>query len=442
MTSLQVDPRAASWTGGHGRSPSLQLRHTVDDKLMIATQPAFLSLRSMLHRNLDSMILLSEEVQEKKIRRRDVSTPKSFVITNKHVYIIGLPGKELFAPASLGGCFQTSELSRVCSVTGSPHVILQFVNGVVALEASSVQASLRIVDVLFSASGVNCEFIEGSEFDNAAAGSSHFLRENIRFSISAPMNGSKSPTKVSSSRQSIGMGSEISSRGIDNVLRDILRGGEDEPQSARFVTVGVQTDTPQTLNIGVGAHPLCEERATSPIATYFETQRHESHTRDETSSERTNSTANSEFDTAEVWKSLRRVPPAPLAPRHTASVRLQPHSSSPKIHKPVATRPRDDEMQRRDEPPRKESPRQSLARISDKERNETTEPSQNPGGLEQFLGVLAVYIPSLVACGIDTPSKLVGLSESEIDRILDEAKIVKQGHRLLMHSKLSLQRGK
>ncbi|CUG06133.1 Hypothetical protein, putative [Bodo saltans] len=193
MSSAFVDPRAAQWaTAGHGRSPTLQLRHTIDDKLMIATHNAFLSLRAMFHRNLDNMILLSEEVHERKLNRRsETLNSKSFVITNKHVYLLGLPGRELFTPASLGACFQISELSRICSASESCIIILQFVNGVIAIQAASEHSANRIAEVLFSASGVSLEQISVNEMETAGVGSSHFSRDTIKYSVSVALHDTK-----------------------------------------------------------------------------------------------------------------------------------------------------------------------------------------------------------------------------------------------------------
>ncbi|CUG06135.1 Hypothetical protein, putative [Bodo saltans] len=437
MSSAFVDPRAAQWaTAGHGRSPTLQLRHTIDDKLMIATHNAFLSLRAMFHRNLDNMILLSEEVHERKLNRRsETLNSKSFVITNKHVYLLGLPGRELFTPASLGACFQISELSRICSASESCIIILQFVNGVIAIQAASEHSANRIAEVLFSASGVSLEQISVNEMETAGVGSSHFSRDTIKYSVSVAPSTTSRNGKFSS-RQSVGMSSDISSRGIDNVLRDILRGGEEDTPVTRHASVSTQTDRPDSRDIAIEVSPSIVERATSPIAMYFEQRRE--NPRDEVASERTSSTANSEFDTADVWKSLRRTPPTPVgrpALNTSSSLRLQNQASSIKQPFPKTTKSREDEI------PRKESPRQSSKPVDQKDRFDSAEPVSQ-GNLEQFLGVLSVYIPGLLACGIDSTSKLVGLNDNEIDRVLDDANITKQGHRLLMHSKLSLHRGR
>jgi hypothetical protein len=434
MTSVLADSRVAQWaTTGHGRSPTLQLRHTIDDKLMIATHNAFLSLRAMLHRNHDSMILLSEEVHERKLSKRSEPwNSRSFVITNKHVYLLGLPGRELFTPASLGGCFQISELSRICSASESCHIIIQFVNGVIVLEAATEQSTNRIVEVLFSASGVTHEQIAHTEIEAAGVGSSHFSRDNVKYQVSvAPSTASRNPGRISS-RQSVGMGSDVSSRGIDNVLRDILRGDEDKQPLSRHTVISTQTDPPQSCDVGSEAQPATEERGTSPIATFFEQRR--DIPRGDQASERSNSTANSEFDSAEVWKSLRRTPPTP-ARNITSSLLAQNQPSSMKQPKlSVVIKNREEEI------PRRESPRQSSKTLEKSFESPNDPPGQ--GNLEQFLGVLSVYIPGLLACGIDSTSKLLGLSDNEIDRVLDDANILKQGHRLLMHSKISLHKGR
>jgi hypothetical protein len=456
---------AALWTHGHGRSPTLQLRQTVDDKLMVATHNAFLSFRGLLHRNGDDMVLLSEEVQETKVQpvprgaqqqRQNIS--RSLVVTNRHVYLMSLPGRELFAPASVGGCFRMSELTRVCSVPESSYAILQFVNGVIAIQASSTSCAQRIADILFSASGVSREEIRGDDVDAAGAGAVYYARDSTRYAVSSvtPSVISQATTtrnKPSSRQSAVGMGSEISSRGIETVLRDILKSNDEDGALQLAANVACQTDPPDVCDHGVDAQVPCEDRATSPITIFFGNQR-QPEPRDrhhhETDSDRTGSTGNSDFDSAEVWKSLRRVPPTPYGSLMKSKNSIR--NPSPSLRSKTSMVRKEDETQasfkRRDASP--STPRHTntntntmsakapFAETRDRGENEEAAASSS---LEPFLGVLSVYIPGLIRCGIDTTSKLLALNEADIDRVLDDAGVAKQGHRLLMHSKLSLHRG-
>lgn len=482
------EKRTALWSGGHGRSPTLEMRHTVDDKLQVATHTPFLPFRALLHRNNDKMVLYSEEVIETKLRpnsQQHTKVSRSFVVTDRHVYMMSMPAAGFFAGSSNGGCFALSEFSRMCTVEGTGNCILQFVNGVIALQLNGVKDMQRLVDVMFSVTGVRADLITKEADDAVKASQAHFSRDTKKFvavsaapSVAASSIGAKSRT---TNKSLVSVGSEVTSAAgtIDNVLRQILEGNNAGDVSKLFPEVGCQTEERPVSHANVGTHSHSfEDRSCSPIVM-FQTLMHSRGGgpmdggvgRED--SERSGSTAtNSEFDVGEVWKSLKRSTtalssfsnqaasqrnmtqrnhsPSPAAmaaggrqssPHQSSKLTAQRFQQPPAAAKDImegdaspstptshnATRQRG-----------KDDPKGEIQGAAPKEGDGTEAKGDGTEALDSFLGVLSLYSPQLIKCGCGSVAKLMKLSEEEIDDIMDKAGIVKQGHRMLLFSKLAV----
>ena len=123
-----------------GKHPLLELKHTVEDRLLIATHINFLGLRAMLHRNNDSQILFSDTIDEPRVQGNAVgqsvlSRPpdRIMILTDKHLYVVSSPSSAIFAPAASGSCYKLSEFSRMAVIQGANSAVIQFVGGIVGV---------------------------------------------------------------------------------------------------------------------------------------------------------------------------------------------------------------------------------------------------------------------------------------------------------------------
>ena len=174
--------RAPYWVG-HGRIPTLEMNHTVDDKLAVATSQGYLSFRAgVLHKNGDKMVYFSAAATEVQAQRRHgrgeggidalerrlkdtdaVLRPRGVVVCDQHVYILSLPSNVLFAPASTGGCFSLSEFVKASQVKGKPFLALQFLGAIVLLRFSTEGEVARLGAILRSATGISVDAIGVTE---------------------------------------------------------------------------------------------------------------------------------------------------------------------------------------------------------------------------------------------------------------------------------------
>jgi hypothetical protein len=510
------------WKAGHGRSPTLEMRHTVDDRLMIATHSSFLPFRAMLHRNKDSTILFSEEVLEG--RRNGETVSRSFVVTDQHVYMMTMPGRAFFSPPSCGGCFALSQFTRTTiasvSVASDPSsssslysgkepsssssvaavfVVLQFVNGVISIRATSLQEARRIGSVMYSATGVQPELLEGSEdalnvvaqpranapYHTGANQPKHYaasIAPSVAPSTATRAGGAAPMLRVGSPTGSTAP--SVTTTAINQVLQSLL------PQSAASavstaadggggstatagITRSIHTQTmplaTADAQCGPSTHPASRvaDRCLSPILISPELRQRGPPSPSqllldapmERSPSRTtnasSTTEASEFEGADVWKSLKRATTAMKSTmsgalpskrtnsdgRSAAGVVTSPvlqNNNSSRLSSPSPGAPAGATAPPAVRLPVSLQQQQSPSPVAT--RTPMSASSATPQSLETFLGVLATYMPKLQQLGIDSMAALAGIPESSLPTLMDRAGITKQGHRMLLTSKVTLAR--
>ena len=434
---------------GHGRSPSIEMRHTVDDKLLVGTHASFCSFRALMHRNGDTIVLLSDVGNE--VRVRGPSIPRGVVITDCHVYVMSLPSNVLFAPASAGGCFSMKEFSRLCTVETTPHAVLQFVNGVVTLVFNSLEDVARLGEVVYSATGVRSEKITEEDLEVAQNGQ-HYAREGKRYAVSiAPSAASKASKResVPSIGTSTIAGKRVTGSGaseagssspqvVETMLRHIL-GGRSGDYEKNFPDEMCQTDPWRGIDASVAVCPQTVDRGSSPVGFAEE------------AADKQSDTSASDFDPSDVWRSLHSGgkhadhPPAPLKKTLTAS-RFDPLSvtvsggggGNSTGGTPTSTA----QLVSSKSAPSLQRKLSFAAKQQQQEEDEAAAEEQKAAGrvtqLDSFLGVLATFLPQLQAQGIDGLTKLLRLSETEIDDLMDTVGMHKQGHRIMFVNKIAL----
>jgi hypothetical protein len=459
ISTLRTDATAGQPFAGHGRSPTIEMRHTVDDKLLVATHAAFCSLRAMLHRNGDTIVLLSDVGKE--VRLRGQSIPRGVVLTDCHVYVLSLPSNALFAPASSGGCFSLKEFARLCTVETSPHVVLQFVNGVVTLLFDNQEDVARIAQIVFSATGVVAEKISEEDLDLAQHGEHYARSGSRRYAVSvAPSTVSKAQSRRESvpsvgasslaGKRVLGSGG-ASSEGsqsnapqvVETMLRHIL-GGRSGDYEKSFPEVECQTDAWCGTDQAVAACPQTVERGSSPVGF------------PEDAADQQSEASASDFDPADVWRSLRAnggVPPSkhadPAIKRTLTSQRFESSAAAVGAAGPSGTstatsggagtpqiRPAGNNGLQR----RMSFASKTLQEEEDQAADEQQRAGQRLQQLEAFLGVLSSFLPQLQGRGIDCISKLVKMTDAEIEEVMDSVGMLKQGHRIMLVNKVALAR--
>jgi len=272
----------------HGRAPSLSMRHTIHDKLAVATQPAFLSFRAALHRNGDDCVLLSEEVTEQRLSSTSAlesSVSRSLVITPSRLYLIRMPSRVLFAPCSVGACFALSDLARMCVAQSTGiHITFQFINGVVAVQCQTQREAQAILDVIFSATGIAAEALTLDEEEAARLGSTHFARPMRRLNVATlpamhggvgEASGSGSLRRMAPSQVHVDVSDTSVVGGAEGALRRLLTGQQHSSQDGArlpgpYDDRDTQTESVRHVDMGISCSPttvpgLMVDRSTSPI---------------------------------------------------------------------------------------------------------------------------------------------------------------------------------
>jgi hypothetical protein len=145
-----------------GKHPSLEMKHTVEDRLMIATNISYLPFRAFLHRSRDKIVCYSQMIREITSSGQNQSD-RALVITDVHLYVIQMPSGAMFAPPSTGGCFALTDFSKMSLVTGTQHCLFQFVGATIAMRFSSAKDAQRCGNVIFSLTAVPVEAIAPNE---------------------------------------------------------------------------------------------------------------------------------------------------------------------------------------------------------------------------------------------------------------------------------------
>jgi hypothetical protein len=269
-----------------GKHPLLELRHTVEDRLLIATHVTFLGLRAMLHRNGDAVVLFSDTIDEPRTQGNAVGAgtlarppDRLLVLTDKHLYVVGSPSVAIFAPAAAGSCYALSEFARMAVISNANSAVIQFVGGIVAARFSSRKDCERCAAAVYGATGVPADQLSAQELDalqqRHAFGSSmkisRFVMQTLRDAQETASDASGTATTNATSGTAGGRKRVLRNdngavtTSVDNMLRFVLDNETELAQfDAGFPTVAVQA-TCDTDDVGVSARPDMVDAATSPV---------------------------------------------------------------------------------------------------------------------------------------------------------------------------------
>ena len=545
---------STSWTT-LGRHPMLELRHTVDDRLMLATQPSFLALRAFFHRRGDTAVVFSDVVRDMggSTKKPGSHAPdfqaafggstngmatggasgmdRAFVVTDRNFYIISLPRSALFAPPANGSVYSVKEFAKMCTFVGSTHCMLQFVGGMLLLQLASKKDLDRCSQAVFTVTGVPAEPIQVSDLTaggrrmigalgtmlgpEAAAGALESIGSAIAdgtesvTSSGAPIgpsggghNGFQNNSSISRhdsdraggtplahgksfKRQGTGLhrtptAGALRANGpgamgnstVDTMLRFILDGGDTASQSAyesMFPEIGVQC-VPMATSVATQTVVQTSDATTSPVKKALPAAHGGSQgaaggrllgrgLSEETASE----SDASDFDTAELWRSLRERSVSNVggisrglsgihgqmnAPRRQGStVGGSASASSPFRAGPSARDRAVSSMTAAttsssvEAYPYEEAYHTAAAAVTT-----TTPPSAaggvaalgNPQSFDAWLGILAQYKDGLLRVGVDSISAASRLDGGELERAMDAAGMTRPGHRVLFASKINV----
>ena len=451
-----------------GRSPMLEMRHTVDDQLQVATSRIFLPLRAVFHRNSDTLIAFSQTAKE--VGTNNIQE-KAIILTDKHLYVASFPSPAIFAPCSSGGCFSWKEFSRCCSVPGSHYVLFQFVSAVIAVQFGEGKDSDRCGANVYSLTGAPMEKL--SEGERQAG--RHFARDTRRLSLvsgtdrdggkptTASVHANESVDQSVNMSQSTTPGKRVlpskpraaeSSTGtvssdpaapatIENMLRFILDSEGKEQGSgyeSLFPAKGTQTDVAM-IEVGIQSEIEVHSRANSPIVF-------------ENAEEAETESNYSDFDHTDVWKSLNPGSSFSAQPKRQKSFAATPQQQqSPSMLRQVTFRGNPEPqselpaaLQRSksfnypssiSNAPVEDGGSFATPTVDDSAQDQA---QANSSSFASWLGVLAQYQQQFAQHGIDGVSKLLRLTDRDIESLLDTVGMHKHGHRVLLMSKVGVLR--
>jgi hypothetical protein len=367
-------------------------------------------------------------------------------------------------------------------------VLFQFINSVVAVQFGSPVDADRCALAVGSISGAPVERLTELETQDGR----HFARDQRRLSLVAdpkpkvavPSSAASQdagsvaqsslvgkqvlPSKAGSTTASSSQQEPNNVGTIENMLRFILdneREAQGQGYESLFPSRGVQTEIPKGDN-STQVQPETVDRATSPIVF--------------AQAEESDAESNySDFDHTDVWKSLssstsalRRMQQRP----HSTSVgpggrsgggaggtdrtvsfdpnqglfgsstlgrtrsAAQLGKSNPLSRNEIGS----DEDESRQGTPAAAFGNQSFAISHDSESESRSE--KEPGGSRSdsantfaaWLGVLSMYQPKFAQHGVDSVTKLLRLTDKEVENLLDNVDMSKHGHRVLLQSKMAI----
>jgi hypothetical protein len=419
-----------------GKHPSLEMKHTVEDRLMIATNISYLLFRAFLHRSRDKIVCYSQMIREITSSGQNQSD-RALVITDVHLYVIQMPSGAMFAPPSTGGCFALTDFSKMSLVTGTQHCLFQFVGATIAMRFSSAKDAQRCGNVIFSLTAVPVEAIApnelGSLHTRRIIGAPQSLSQSINalaathtagvdsdgdsgdhnapsvaHSKAAPLSAAQKKGIPTTTSSTVAGGASS----VDNMLRFILESSENHAYESLYPEAGVQTEQ-ATAEFGVSCAPETRDATTSPIRR--RESPHRSHPRehgghgvinrkfdvDYAESDAESSSGLSEFDSGAMWRSLQRGGQPATMPSGSHAVSRSPHRSHGE--------------------------------------NNIVAPNVQQS-FDAWLGLLAPYKDGLQQQGLDSIGKLARLDPTDLEAAMDAAGISRTGHRMLLASKVNLTR--
>jgi len=266
----------------------------------------------------------------------------------------------------------------------------------VLLSFGSVDELKRFGTLIRSVTGTEPDQIDVEEVQSA--------RSRSRYAVSVTTSNAIRPSASRTPRSGAGHSeSGASDSGVDGVLKALLDRGSDAQVEAWTQTDG-HVDVCQCA---VQATVSTEARAVSPISAAWP---HVA-TGDTIPDDRSETTnGGSDFEHEQIWRTLQ--PQAKRNSPRTPSTAVANRTRSGRHHVDLSS---------------------TVTAVDEKE-------GRNTSGLDSFLGVLSGFSSSLASKGFDQPAKLSALSEAELDKLMDEIGMQKEGHRIMLHSKVALLR--
>jgi hypothetical protein len=460
-----------------GKHPLLELKHTVEDRLLVATHISFLGLRAMLHRNGDQTVLFSDTIDEPKTQGNAVgggplSRPpdRILVLTDRHLYVVSSPSTAIFAPSSSGSCYPLSEFSRMAVISNASAAVIQFVGGIVAARFSSKRDCDRCATAVYTATGVATETLTAEELEQLhqrrgfgnSAKLSRFVSQTVRdaYETSSAAGGSDAGTASTSAahqhkRRILRNDNGSVTNTVDNMLRFVLDGeSELGVYDAGFPDAGVQA-TCDTDDMCVQAKPDMKDASTSPMDISLSRLGGSVTTR---SYARRLEAAADESDEENVgdnlWSSLRGNPSQRRAAQEAVSGAGRGGSGGganatfsgiTRVGSANFNSSNNDSFSFANQSMVRagsESPK--MTGLNDSGMRGGAGSSASVGGgaaLEQWLGVLASYRPAMEQLGVTAPKHLMRIPPGpEWESFLDACGINRAGHRVLLTTKVNSSR--
>jgi hypothetical protein len=458
------------------------MKHTVEDRVMVASNVAYMPLRAFMHHQRDKIVCYSQVIREITTAGQ-LQADRVLVITDKHLYVVQMPGTAIFSPPTSGGVFSLTDFSKMSLVVGTQHCIFQFVGATIAMRFTSAKDAERCGNVIYSLTAIQVESISPAELGSLHArrvlGAPNSLSQSVNAASkrsrrsaeenhgsgseddddpkAATGNNSTAGTAIGSSAAAAAAGQRnqrgsgaagggaASSVGgtatgsVDNMLRFILESNDNTVYESLFPEAAVQTEHSAT-EMEVQAVPETRDAATSPIrkrdlssphrirvgSTDHQQQQQQPPSHGPSPSRRfdfdddTDDSASglSEFDSGQMWRSLHRNANGP-APSATAG--------GTQTATAVRSTPRAGGGGKQQLP---DSTSGSPFGAD----------SGGPMSFDSWLGILTQYKQGLVEQGLDSIGKISRLSSAELDSAMDAAGISRAGHRVLLTSKINVAR--
>lgn len=466
-----------------GKHPLLELRHTIEDRLLVATHISFLGLRAMMHRNNDRTVLFSDTIDEPKtagnaVGQGPLSRPpdRLLILTDKHLYVVSSPSTAFFSPSSSGSCYSLSEFSRMAVITNANSALMQFVGGIVAARFTSKRDCERCATAMYTATGIATETLTAEELgllhQRRSFGNStklaRFVSQTVRDAHSAETSsnvagseagsGSVTPSVHNKGRRILRNDNGSVTNTVDNMLRFVLDGDSELGQyDAGFPDAGVQASCSMGT-MAVQAKPETCDASTSPMDASLSrlgglSSNNRSYAR------RLEVTADDSDDDGaglggtgdNLWSSLRGNPSAKRAANEAVATSRQNNLGDSvglaKIGSDLRVDTNNWSFANSSMRKGPDSPL-PLATGTGSSRNVAGGGGggggdQSGGGaaFDSWLGVLAVYRSAMEKLGITTPKLLMRIPQGqEWESFLDACGITRAGHRVLLTTKVNASR--